>query len=103
MLDAVFDIISKHEPGNKEYLNQATKELNKMMDMLETPNFQFIQAQLKMLLTSKNNLRYSKHLLVMAAELLCVLPAAYSMQINFSVICFKLLNPLWKAVDALYL
>jgi hypothetical protein len=50
-----------------------------MLDMLETPNFQFIHAQIQMLLTSKNNLRYSKHVMILAAELLCVSPAAYRM------------------------
>ena len=75
----MLEIISKHEPGNKDYLKQATlKELNRRLDFLETPNFQFIKAQLQMLLSSKNNLHYSKHILVLAAELLCVSPAALS-------------------------
>jgi hypothetical protein len=55
------------------------KELNKMTDVFETPNFHFLLAQMQMLLIPKNNFRYSKHTSVLAAELLCVSPAAYRM------------------------
>jgi hypothetical protein len=78
-LDAMLEVLVKHEPADIDYLAHVKKELNKIVDMLETPNFQLIQAQLDMILTSKNNLRYSKHVLVFAAELLCVSPAAYRM------------------------
>ena len=75
----MLDVAANYEPAHAYYLKRAKKELNKIVDMLETLNFQFIQSQLDMILTPKNNRRYSKHVMVFAAELLCVSPAAYRM------------------------
>ena len=51
-------------------------------EVQECPQFQFLVAQLDNLLTPYNKIRYTKHLLILAGELLCISPAAYRMLRN---------------------
>ena len=78
-LKEVIEVVSNHTPSNADHLACAMAELTQMAITLKSPHLEFLQAQLQMLLTPKNNLRYTKHLLVFAAELLCISPAAYRM------------------------
>jgi hypothetical protein len=55
------------------------KELNSIDDLHNSSHFQFLMAQLEMLLTPSNRLQYTKYSLIFAAELLCTSPAAYRM------------------------
>ena len=65
----------------------ALNELDKMEDMEGSPSFQFMRNQLSMILTPKNNLRFSKSALIFAAELLCISPAAYRMIRSGGAMC----------------
>ena len=78
-VDEILLSLGKHQLSNSDYLAAASKALNRMMDMQKSSTLQFIQSQLQMLLTTKKNLRYSKHVIIIAAELLCTSPAAYGM------------------------
>ena len=50
-----------------------------MLDFHDSPHFQFIIAQLRMLLTKPKGRRYDKETIVLAAELHNISPAAYKM------------------------
>jgi hypothetical protein len=78
-LSDVFNVINKHVPSNIDYLNKALHELYIIDDLHNSSHFQFLMAQLEMLLTPANKLRYTKYSLIFAAELLCLSPAAYRM------------------------
>ena len=78
-VDEILPSLGKHQLSNRDYLAAAGKALNRMTDLQESPTLQFIQSQFQMLLTSKNNLRYLKHVIIIAAELFCTSPEAYRM------------------------
>ena len=50
-----------------------------MTNIQASHTLQFNQSQLQMLLSTQNKLRYSKHVVIIAVELLCTSPAAYRM------------------------
>jgi len=62
--------------NNSDHLNKALEELNSIEDLHTSLHFQFLMAQLEMLLIPPNKLRYTKYSLTFAAELMCVSPAA---------------------------
>lgn len=78
-LSEIFTVINKHSPSNSDHLNKSLQELNNIDDVANSSHFQFLLAQLEMLLTPPNKLRYSKYSLIFAAELMCISPAAYRM------------------------
>ena len=78
-LSDVLNVISQHAANNEDHLSKALEELNCMEDLHTSSHFQFLMAQLEMLLIHPNELRYTKYSLIFAAELLCVSPAAYRM------------------------
>ena len=80
-LSEIYSMINKHVVDNSDNLNKALQELNSIVDLHTSSHFQFLVAQLEMLLTP-NKLRYTKYSLTFAAELLCVSPAAYRMLIK---------------------
>ena len=58
-----------------------------MVELHDSPHFQFLQEQMQLLLTQPNGRRFTKHILVLAAELFCISPAAYRMIRNSGAIC----------------
>jgi len=78
-LSDIFTVINNHSPSNCDHLNKSLQELNNIDDVANSSHFQFLLAQLEMLLTPPNKLRYSKYSLIFAAELMCISPAAYRM------------------------
>lgn len=78
-LSDIFSVIQKHVPSNCDYLNKALLELNSIDDPHTSSHFHFLIAQLEMIPTPANKLRYTKYTLIFAAELLCISPAAYRM------------------------
>jgi len=71
-------VINKHVADNSDHLNKALEELNSIEDLHTLLHFQFLVAQLEMLLIPPNKLKY-KYSLIFAAELLSVSSAAYRM------------------------
>lgn len=74
------DVIKKlreYKLTDHDYSQKALEYLNSMENYLEEPTFQFILEQLSLLFTHKNGRRYQKHVLVFAAELFSVSPAAF--------------------------
>lgn len=78
-LSDIFSVINQHSPDNSDHLNKALEELNCIEDLHTSSHFQFLMAQLEMLLIHPNKVRYTKYSLIFAAELLGVSPAAYRM------------------------
>ncbi|ESO06788.1 hypothetical protein HELRODRAFT_170806 [Helobdella robusta] len=78
-LSGMFTVLNKHNADNLDHLTKALEELNSMEDLRTSSHFQFLMAQLEMLLIPLNNLKYTKYNLIFAVELLCVSPAAYRM------------------------
>ena len=85
-LSDIISVLNCYCPLNTDYLSKAMKELNKIEELHDTPNFQFILEQLELLLQQVNGRRYTKHIIILAAELLCISPAAYRMLRNSKAI-----------------
>ena len=71
--------VSLCEPSNDDYLQKALKSLNSMETLLDSSTYQFLIDQFNLLLSKKHGRRYHKHVLIFAAELLNISPAAYRM------------------------
>ena len=65
-------------PG-KDLLEKSIQDLMEIEYLQDNPTYQLILEQLQLILTPINGRRYNKHLLILAAELLCISPAAYRM------------------------
>ena len=86
-MEEILSIVNNYETSNNDYLLRAIEELKQMtIDVQESTHFQFLETQLEFLLISDNNIRYTKHLLIFAGELLCISPAAYKMIRNYRVL-----------------
>ena len=96
-------VTNSYEPTNEDNLRRALKCLESMADLHDSPHFQFIQAQLQLLLTPPKGRRFTKHILIFAAEIFCISPYAYSAIRDSGAICLpndKLIrNLLSKASD----
>lgn len=81
-IDEILRVVQSHLPSDADYLTEALNQLSRMSGMLDSPHFQFIQSQLQMLNTNLTGQRFSKHTIILAAELFCISPAAYRMLRN---------------------
>lgn len=54
----IISVMNCYCPSNKDHLSKAMKELNKIEELHDLPNFQFIMGQLNLLLPQANRLRY---------------------------------------------
>ena len=68
-----------HEFENNDYLKNVLESFDSMIDLHDSPYFQFLRAQLQLLLCSPKARRFDKQNLVLAAELYSISPAAYKM------------------------
>lgn len=81
-LKSIINVINDHDTSYVDHLNRALQELDLCDELLDSPNFQFIQDQLQLLLKPPSRRRYSKHTVIFALELLGVSPAAYRLVRN---------------------
>ena len=72
-------IINSYHLQGKDPVADAMDNLSKIEDFHENPTHQFILEQLQMILTRINGRRYSTHVIILAAEILCISPATYRM------------------------
>ena len=79
MVKDIVNNVSLYEPSNDDYLQKALKSLNSMETLLDSLTYQFLIDQFNLLLSKKHGRRYHKHVLIFAAELLNISPAAYRM------------------------
>ena len=63
-------------PG-KDLSEKSIQELMEIEYLYDNPMYQLILEQLQLILTPINGRQYNKHHLLLAAELLCISPAAY--------------------------
>ena len=68
-----------HEPESSAYLDKAIGVLDCLVEYHDSSHFQFVQDQLQLMLTPPNGRRYSKHVIILAAQLHNLSPAAYKM------------------------
>ena len=81
-IEDIEKIMDGHEPSSIQRLEKVTSELDSISDFLENESFQFIQAQLQLLLATPNNRRFTKYVQILSAELFCISPAAFRMLTN---------------------
>ena len=79
-------VMISHEASTQDHVNKVIKECKQINELTEVPSFQFFQEQLQLMTTSPNGRRYSKHVLIFTAELICVSPAAYRLLRNSETI-----------------
>ena len=70
----IITVMNLHEASTQDLLSKLIKECKQVTDLADAPNFQFLQEQLQLMLSSPQGRRYSKHVLIFAAELICVSP-----------------------------
>ena len=66
-----------HDASTQDHLNKVLTACEQIDELTEDPCLQFLQEQLQLMKSSANGRRYSKHVLIFAAELICVSPGAY--------------------------
>ena len=73
----IISMMISHQGSAQDRLDQIIKECEQINGLAEVPSFQFFQERIQLLMTSANGRRYSKHVLIIAAEVICVslLPA----------------------------
>ena len=72
-------MMEDHEFENNDYLKNVLESFDSMVDLHDSPYFQFLRAQLQLLLCSPNARRFDKQILILAAELYSISSAAYKM------------------------
>ena len=72
-------VINGHITSNNDFIKATISQLEKVVDVTDDTMIQFLKDQLMLILTSSNKHHYSKAIITLAAELLCVSPAAYRM------------------------
>ena len=58
-----------------------------MMELHDSPHFQFLQKQISLFLIKPQGRRYTKHTLVLAVELLVYISTIYRIVCNSGAIC----------------
>lgn len=76
--DKILSCITEYEFKDTDYLKRALEELNRM-SCSDSPHYQFLYAQLQLLLTPPEGRRFDRNLYILAAELHNISPAAYKM------------------------
>ena len=82
----IITVMNLHEASTQDLLNKLIKECKQVTDLADAPNFQFLQEQLQLMFSSPQGRRYSKHVLIFAAELICISSAAYRLLRNSKTI-----------------
>lgn len=82
----IISVLSSYVHKSQDVIDQVIDELSAISEFEHHPSFQFIQEQLQILSTPANGRRYTKNVLIFAAELLCTSPAAYRLLRNSNVI-----------------
>ena len=75
----IIRIVNGHTITTNNFVRAALTELYKVVDVTDDTMIKFLQDQITMILTSSNKRQYLKASIILAAELLCVSPAAYRM------------------------
>ena len=75
----VIEKVSSFEPSDCDYWEKELKAIECMKLYTDSTTCTFLFEQFQILLTKKHGRRYNKHVLIFAAELFVISPAAYRM------------------------
>ena len=78
-INDILSVMGYHGFENNDYLKNVLESFDSMIDLHDSPYFQFLRAQLQLLLCSPNARRFDKQILILAAELYSISSAAYKM------------------------
>ena len=78
-MNGTLSVMEVHELENNDYLKNVLESFDSMVDLHDSPCFQFLLVQLQLLLCSPKARRFDKQILVLAVELYIISPAAYKM------------------------
>ena len=78
-INDILSVMDDHEFENNDYLKNVLESFDSMVDLHDSPYFQFLRARLQLLLCSPNARRFDKQILIFAAELYSISSAAYKM------------------------
>ena len=76
---SITTVMNSYDTPGKDLLEKSIQDLMEIEYLQDNPTSKLILEQLQLILTPINGRRYNKHLLILAAELLCISPAAYRM------------------------
>ena len=80
-------LVKLFKPSNKANGSFVLDYLETLGVLHDSPQFQFIQDQLQLLITPRNGHRSTKNSFILAAELFCISPFAYRMLRNSGAAC----------------
>lgn len=78
-IEEIVLLADKYEPDNSDILKTVLELMEMLVDCHELPNYQFIIAQLKLLLIKRNGRRFDSTTLVFAIQIHNISPSAYKM------------------------
>ena len=99
-MDDVVSVIGNYENENYDYLNIVLESLDKMEDLHGSAHFQFLRAQLQLILIAPKGRRFDKQILVAAAEIYGISAAAYKMIYHFGVLAIPSVTTIKKMLRA---
>ena len=93
-------VVDSYENKNTDYLSTVLESLDKMEDLHGSAHFQFLRAQLQLLLIAPKGRRFDKQILVVAAEIYGISPSAYKMIYRSGVLAIPSVSTIKKLLRA---
>ena len=99
-VDDIVSVVDNYENINNDYLTIVLESLDKMEDLHGSAHFQFLRAQIQLLLIAPKGRRFDKQILVVAAEIYGISPAAYKMIYRSGVLAIPSVSTIKKLLRA---
>ena len=99
-MDDIVSVIDNYEIKNDDRLKIILESFDKMEELHGSAHFQFLRAQLELLLTAPKGRRFDKQILVVAAEIYGISPAAYKMIYRSGVLAIPSVATIKKLLRA---
>ena len=99
-VDGVASVLDNYTVKNNDHLKIILESLDKMEDLHGSAYFQFLRAQLQLLLTAPKGRRFDKQILVVATEIYGISPAAYKMIYRSGVLAIPSVATIKKLLRA---
>jgi len=99
-VEDIMSVIDNYDIKNSDHLKIILESLDKMEDLHGSAHFQFLRAQLQLLLNAPKGHRFDKQILVVAAEIYGISPAAYKMIYRSGVLAIPSVATIKKLLRA---